>query len=327
MDRVKDDLNHVEDLAVSADLLAAAAGCPVRSLSRSRTEDRRARPGQPWLSRGSARARRSLSLKTCGGTAEETVSSRTESPVHPVASCLPIVGASLRVYFMSSRIESAGVPLGLSPRPVLESQRVDCDSTSQVLRARCGWETDFPTFCGRARRRSRLPRGLPRGASESQVFAWDDSIPKLQTRSRRSSRLTISPTTTPPSSSTSYPLSFAGRTWSCWSAEPSSCLSSKARKCPNKPTSTRPPPTRATCAATTDIAPTARCTRSSSRRGRRLRGRARRRPRLGPDALHELVQHCSGRGGDGPLTASDFLARDAYCPLPYAGSGGARAVS
>jgi hypothetical protein len=36
----------------------------------------------------------------------------------------------------------------------------------------------------------------------------------------------------------------------------------------------------------------------------------------GPDALHQLIQQLQRTWADGALTASDFLARDAYCPLP-----------
>lgn len=36
----------------------------------------------------------------------------------------------------------------------------------------------------------------------------------------------------------------------------------------------------------------------------------------GPDALHQLVQDLQRPWADGALTANDFLARDAYCPLP-----------
>jgi hypothetical protein len=36
----------------------------------------------------------------------------------------------------------------------------------------------------------------------------------------------------------------------------------------------------------------------------------------GPDALHQLIQDLQRPWVDGALTASDFLARDAYCPLP-----------
>ena len=36
----------------------------------------------------------------------------------------------------------------------------------------------------------------------------------------------------------------------------------------------------------------------------------------GPDALHELIQKLQRSWEDGPLTADQFLAKDAYCPLP-----------
>ncbi len=36
----------------------------------------------------------------------------------------------------------------------------------------------------------------------------------------------------------------------------------------------------------------------------------------GPDSLHQLIQQLQRPWADGPLTADQFLARDAYCPLP-----------
>ena len=52
---------------------------------------------------------------------------------------------------------------------------------SEASRARYGWESDFPTFSETEPRVVRISlEEFLSGSGDSQIRAWDDSIPKIQ---------------------------------------------------------------------------------------------------------------------------------------------------
>jgi len=54
-------------------------------------------------------------------------------------------------------------------------------SDSDAARARYGWESNLPTFAEEEPHVVRISlQEFLEGVSEEQVFAWDDSLPKLQ---------------------------------------------------------------------------------------------------------------------------------------------------
>jgi hypothetical protein len=189
---------------------------------------------------------------------------------------------------------------------------------SESARARYGWESNFPTFSETEPRVIRIDlENFLADVSESQVFAWDDSIPKLQhevgevvvlddlagsysaileyelpMESRRPDVILLV-------SGAIVVLELKGK------AEPDQADLDQAaayardlrcyhRHCAEREVHAVVVPTRAHGYVGT-------------RDGVRI---------CGPDGLHELIQQMQRPWADGPLTADEFLTRDAYCPLP-----------
>jgi hypothetical protein len=71
---------------------------------------------------------------------------------------------------------------------------------SDQLRARCGWESDFPTFSEAEPRVVRISlQGFLADVGDSQIRAWDDSIPKMQVEAGEVVEIDeLAPTTTSP---------------------------------------------------------------------------------------------------------------------------------
>ncbi len=186
------------------------------------------------------------------------------------------------------------------------------------IRARYGWQSDFPTFSKTASRIIRVDlENFLADVSESQVFAWDDSIPKLQhevgevvivddladtytaileyelpLESRRPDVILLV-------SGAIVVLELKGK------AEPEQADLDQAAayardlRCYHKHCAERE--------VHAVVVPTRAHGYVGTRDGVRI---------CGPDGLHELIQQMQRPWADGPLTADEFLTRDAYCPLP-----------
>ncbi len=93
------------------------------------------------------------------------------------------------------------------------------------VRARYGWESDFPTFSATEPRIVRISlEEFLADVSESQVLTWDDSIPKLQ--HEVGEVVVIDDLADTYSAILEYerPWSHVGRTWFSLSTEPLSSL-------------------------------------------------------------------------------------------------------
>ena len=186
------------------------------------------------------------------------------------------------------------------------------------VRARYGWESNFPVFSETEPRVIRVDlETFLADVSESQVFAWDDSIPKLQhevgevvivddlaatytaileyelpLESRRPDVILLV-------SGAVVVLELKGK------AEPDQADLDQAAayardlRCYHKHCAERE--------VHAVVVPTRAHGYVGTRDGVRI---------CGPDGLHELIQQMQRPWADGPLTADEFLTRDAYCPLP-----------
>jgi hypothetical protein len=191
-------------------------------------------------------------------------------------------------------------------------------SDGDAARARYGWQSDFPTFADEEPRVVRISlQEFLSDVSESQVFAWDDSIPKLQhevgqvvelddlaeqytaileyelpLESRRPDVVLLV-------SGAVVVLELKGK------AEPEQADLDQAaayardlrcyhRHCAGREVHAVVVPTRANGYAGVS-------------NGVHV---------AGPDSLHGLIQKLQRPWEQGPLTADAFLAKDAYCPLP-----------
>ena len=83
------------------------------------------------------------------------------------------------------------------------------------MRARYGWESDFPTFSEAEPRVIRISlQEFLTDAGDSQIHAWDDSIPKIQVEVGEVVEIDHLASSTRPFWSTSYRWSRGGPTWS-----------------------------------------------------------------------------------------------------------------
>jgi len=185
-------------------------------------------------------------------------------------------------------------------------------------RARCGWESDFPTFAEEEPRVVRVSlEEFLADVSESQVLAWEDSIPKLQREVSRivevddlADRYTAileyelplesrRPDVVLLVSGAVVVLELKGKT------EPDQADLDQAagyardlrcyhRHCANREVHAVVVPTRAHGYA-------------GACDGVHV---------VGPDTLHDLIQQLQRPWKHQPLPADAFLAKDAYCPLP-----------
>lgn len=187
-----------------------------------------------------------------------------------------------------------------------------------AARARYGWESDFPTFAEEEPRVVRISlEEFLEGVSDEQVFAWDDSIPKLQ--HEVGELVELDALATQYTAILEYELPLESRRPDVvllvngavvvlelkGKSEPDQADLDQAaayardlrcyhRHCAEQEVHAVVVPTRAQGYA-------------GVRDGVHI---------AGPNALHELVQGLQRPWDSSPLTAQEFLAKDAYCPLP-----------
>ena len=224
-----------------------------------------------------------------------------QTTAYPLAAPWLLSRTSPSINFVTDPTTSANAPLELD-----ES------------RARCGWQSNFPTF-------SETKPGMVRisleeflaDVSESQAFAWDDSIPKLQhevgqvvildeladeytaileyelpMESRRPDVILLV-------SGAVLVLELKGKTEPDQSDLDQAAAYARDLRCYHKHCAERE--------VHAVLVPTRAHGYAGARDGVHI---------AGPDALHELIQKMQRPWADGPLTANAFLASDAYCPLP-----------
>jgi hypothetical protein len=184
--------------------------------------------------------------------------------------------------------------------------------------ARHGWQSDFPTFSETEPRVVRISlEEFLADVSESQVFAWDESIPKLQ--HEVGEIVVVDSLAAHYTAILEYELPLESRRPDVvllvngavvvlelkGKAEPDQADLDQAaayvrdlrcyhRHCADREVHAVVVPTRAEGYV-------------GVRDGVHV---------AGPDALHALIQGLQRPWKDGTLTAEQFLARDAYCPLP-----------
>ncbi len=189
---------------------------------------------------------------------------------------------------------------------------------SDAARARCGWESDFPTFSQTEPRIVRISlEDFLADVSESQVFAWDESIPKLQhevgevvvlddladsytaileyelpMESRRPDVVLLV-------SGAIVVLELKGKQEPEQADLDQAAAYARDLRCYHRHCAERE--------VHAVVVPTRAHGYAGVHDGVHI---------AGPDALHELIQDLQRPWDDGALTADEFLARDAYCPLP-----------
>ena len=185
-------------------------------------------------------------------------------------------------------------------------------------RARCGWESSFPEFAEEESIVVRISlQEFLSGAGDKQVLAWDESIPKIQVEVGEV--VEIDELADQYTAILEYELPLESRRPDVvllvngavvvlelkGKAEPEQADLDQAaayardlrcyhRHCVDREVHAVLVPTRAHGYA-------------GVRDGVHI---------AGPDALHELIQKLQRPWEQGPLTADEFLAKDAYCPLP-----------
>ena len=155
-------------------------------------------------------------------------------------------------------------------------------------------------------------------AGDSQIRAWDDSIPKIQVEVGEVVEIDELARQYTAILEYELPLDLVGPTSCSLSTALSSCSSSRARPSLSRPTSTRQRHTHATCAATTSTAPTARCTRSWCPRVRtatRVYATACTSPARIPCTAS--FRSCSGRGSKGRSPPMSSLPRTPTARFPH----------
>ena len=189
---------------------------------------------------------------------------------------------------------------------------------NDTARARYGWQSDFPTFSETETEvvRISLEKFLA-DVSESQVFAWDESIPKLQhevgevvvlddlaatytaileyelpLESRRPDVVLLV-------SGAVVVLELKGKSEPEQADLDQAAAYARDLRCYHRHCAERE--------VHAVVVPTRAHGYDGVRDGVHI---------AAPDALHKLLQELQRPWADGPLTADQFLARDAYCPLP-----------
>ena len=189
---------------------------------------------------------------------------------------------------------------------------------SDSARARYGWQSDFPTFSETEPRIVRIQlQEFLAGASESQVLAWDDSIPKIQVEVGEV--VEIDELAQQYTAILEYELPLESRRPDVvllvngavvvlelkGKAEPEQADLDQAAayardlRCYHKHCAERE--------VHAVVVPTRAHGYAGVRDGVHV---------AGPDSLHGLINDLQRPWEQGPLTAEEFLARDAYCPLP-----------
>jgi hypothetical protein len=185
-------------------------------------------------------------------------------------------------------------------------------------RARYGWQSDFPTFAEEEPRVVRISlQEFLTDVSESQVFAWDDSIPKLQHEVGAVVRLddladqytaileyelpleSRRPDVVLLVSGAVVVLELKGKTEPDQADLDQAAAYARDLRCYHRHCADRE--------VHAVVVPTRVHGYVGARDGVHV---------AGADALHELIQKLQRPWEEGPLTAEAFLAKDAYCPLP-----------
>ena len=197
--------------------------------------------------------------------------------------------------------------------------RTESQVTSNTqAEARHGWNSDFPTFAETPARVVRISlEEFLQDVSESQVFAWDDSIPKLQVEVREvleAERVADQytaileyelpmemrrPDVVLLVSGAVVVLELKGKAIPEQADLDQAAAYARDLRCYHKHCADRE--------VHAVVVPTQAKGYDGVHGGVHVSG---------PDALHELVQRLQRPWGGGPVKAADFLARDAYCPLP-----------
>lgn len=185
-------------------------------------------------------------------------------------------------------------------------------------RARCGWESDFPTFSEAEPRVVRISlQDFLEDAGESQIRAWDESIPRIQVEvgevveidelaqqytaileyelpleSRRPDVVLLV-------NGAVVVLELKGKTEPEQADLDQAAAYARDLRCYHKHCADRE--------VHAVLVPTRAHGYAGVRDGVHI---------AGPDALHELIQKLQRPWEQGPITADEFLAKDAYCPLP-----------
>ncbi len=189
---------------------------------------------------------------------------------------------------------------------------------SDSARARYGWQSDFPTFSETEPRIVRIQlQEFLAGASESQVLAWDDSIPKIQVEVGEV--VEIDELAQQYTAILEYELPLESRRPDVvllvngavvvlelkGKAEPQQADLDQAAayardlRCYHKHCAERE--------VHAVVVPTRAHGYAGVHDGVHV---------AGPDSLHGLINDLQRPWAQGPLTAEEFLAKDAYCPLP-----------
>src|SRR5450756_2372378 len=191
-------------------------------------------------------------------------------------------------------------------------------TADDAARARCGWQSDFPTFADEEPRVVRISlEDFLSDVSESQVLAWDDSIPKIQhevgevveidelahqytaileyelpLESRRPDVVLLV-------SGAVVVLELKGKTEPEQADLDQAAAYARDLRCYHRHCAERE--------VHAVVVPTRAHGYVGVRDGVHI---------AGPDSLHGLIGKLHRRWEQGPLTAEEFLAKDAYCPLP-----------
>jgi hypothetical protein len=191
-------------------------------------------------------------------------------------------------------------------------------AASDAARARCGWQSDFPTFADEEPRVVRISlQGFLAGASESQVFAWDESIPQIQVEvgevvdiDRLADQYTAileyelplesrRPDVVLLVSGAVVVLELKSKTEPDQADLDQASAYARDLRCYHRHCAGRE--------VHAVVVPTRAHGYTAVRDGVHI---------ASPDTIHDLIQSLQRPWSGGHLKAEDFLSSDAYCPLP-----------
>ena len=187
-----------------------------------------------------------------------------------------------------------------------------------AARARYGWESDFPTFSEAEPRVVRISlQEFLSGAGESQIRAWDDSIPRIQVETGKVVEIdelarqytaileyelpmeSRRPDVVLLVNGAVVVLELKGKSEPVQADLDQAAAYARDLRCYHKHCAERE--------VHAVVVPTRAPGYIGVRDGVHI---------CGPASLHQLINDFQRPWPDGPLTAEEFLARDAYCPLP-----------
>ena len=191
-------------------------------------------------------------------------------------------------------------------------------ANSDFERARYGWESDFPTFSEAEPRVVRISlQDFLADAGESQVRAWDEGIPKIQVETGKVVEVDAlareytaileyelpmesrRPDVVLLVSGAVVVLELKGKTEPDQADLDQAAAYARDLRCYHKHCAERE--------VHAVVVPTRMPGYGGVRDGVHI---------CGPAQLHQLINDLQRDWAQGPLTAREFLARDAYCPLP-----------